>query len=104
MKTITRTRQANPPHPGEVLAELFMAPLGLTVTGTAGALGVSRKTVSKIVNGGGAITPEMALRLELAFGTSAESWLNHQAAFDLWKVEQERAQLAKCVQKIEAAA
>lgn len=104
MKTITRTsgiRQHNPPHPGEVLAGLWMEPLGLTVTAVADALGVSRKTVSKIVNGNGAVTPEMALRLELAFGASAQSWLGHQAAFDLWQVEQERNKLAKQVQRID---
>lgn len=104
MKTITRApgvRQHNPPHPGEVLAGLWMEPLDLTVTAVADALGVSRKTVSKIVNGNGAVTPEMALRLELAFGASAQSWLGHQAAFDLWQVEQERNKLAKQVQRIE---
>ena len=107
MRTITRNvgiRQHNPPHPGEVLAGLWMGPLGLTVTAVADALGVSRKTVSKIVNGGGAITPEMAMRLELAFGASAQSWLGHQSAYDLWQVEQERARLAKQVQRIPQAA
>lgn len=104
MKTITSVqgiRQHNPPHPGEVLAGLWMEPLGLTVTATADALGVSRKTVSKIVNGKGAITPEMALRLELAFGASAQSWLGHQATFDLWQVEQRRKMLTKQVQRID---
>lgn len=104
MKTIIRAsgiRQHNPPHPGEVLAGLWMEPLGLTVTAIAAALGVSRKTVSKIVNGNGAITPEMAVRLELAFGASAQSWLGHQAAFDLWQVEQSRPRLAKQVQRME---
>lgn len=104
MKTITRTpgiRQHNPPHPGTVLAGLWMEPLDLTVTAVADALGVSRKTVSKIVNGNGAITPEMAMRLELAFGASAQSWLGHQAAFDLWQIEQARSKLAKQVHRIE---
>jgi addiction module HigA family antidote len=104
MKTITRAqgvRQHNPPHPGEVLAGLWMEPLGLTVTALSDALGVSRKTVSKIVNGNGAITPEMALRLELAFGTSAQSWLGHQAAYDLWQVERTRDKLAKQVHRVE---
>lgn len=107
MKTITSTpgiRQHNPPHPGEVLAGLWMEPLGLTVTAVAEALGVSRKTVSKIVNGNGAVTPEMALRLELALGASAQSWLGHQAAFDLWQVEQTRGTLAKQVQPLREAA
>ena len=104
MKTIAklqRLRQHNPPHPGEVLSGLWMEPLGLSVTALAGALGVARKTVSKIVNGNGAITPEMAMRLEIAFGASAESWLGHQAAFDLWQVEQRRGHLAKEVQPVD---
>jgi addiction module HigA family antidote len=104
MKTITkpqRLRQHNPPHPGEVLFGLWMEPLGLSVTELAGALGVTRKTVSKIVNCNGAITPEMAMRLEIAFGASAESWLGHQAAFDLWQVEQRRGHLAKEVHPVD---
>ena len=104
MKTITRTpdtRQHNPPHPGEVLAGLWMEPLDMTVTALAEALGVSRKTVSKIVNGSGAVTPEMAMRLELAFGASAQSWLGHQAAYDLWQLERQRGQLAKQVHAVE---
>lgn len=103
MKTITRApgvRQHNPPHPGEVLVGLWMEPLGLTVTAAAEVLGVSRKTVSKIVNGNGAITPEMAMRLELAFGATAQSWLGHQAAFDLWQMEQARGKLAKQVRRV----
>ena len=86
MKTVTgpeRIRQHNPPHPGEVLAGLWLEPLKLTVTEAAEALGVSRKTVSKIVNGSGSVTPEMAVRLEPAFGASAESLLGHQSACDL---------------------
>jgi addiction module HigA family antidote len=77
-----------------------MAPLGLTVTAVANVLGVSRKTVSKIVNRNGSITPEMALRLELAFGASAQSWLGHQAAFDLWQVERARSTLARQVHRV----
>lgn len=73
----------NPAHPGEVLKELWLEPLGLTLTDAAKKLGVARKTISKIINGRGGITPEMALRLEIVFGTSAQTWLNMQAAFDL---------------------
>jgi addiction module HigA family antidote len=62
----------HPPHPGEVLRELCLKPLGLTVTQTARALGVSRKTLSSILNGRAGISPEMAVRLSLAFGTTAE--------------------------------
>ncbi len=74
----------NPPHPGEVLRELCIQPLGLTVTETAKSLGVSRKTLSALLNGRAGISPEMAIRLSKAFDTSAESWLNQQMQYDLW--------------------
>lgn len=81
-------RMHNPPHPGEVLKELCIEPLGLNVTETAEALGVSRKTLSAILNGRAGISPEMAIRLAKAFGTSPESWLNQQVLYDLWVAEQ----------------
>lgn len=62
----------NPPHPGEIIKELCLEPLGLTVTRAAEALGVSRKTLSAILNGRAGISPEMAIRLSIAFDTSAE--------------------------------
>jgi addiction module HigA family antidote len=80
----------NPPHPGEVLRELCLAPLNLTVTKAASALGVSRKTLSSILNGRTGISAEMAVRLSMAFGTSAESWLQQQVQYDLWQVQQQR--------------
>lgn len=83
----------NPPHPGEILKELRLDPLGLSVTRAAEALGVSRKTLSAILNGRAGISPEMAVRLSLAFGTSAESWLNQQTQYDLWQAEKERKRL-----------
>lgn len=76
----------NPAHPGEVLKELWLEPLGLTLTQAAMRLGVTRKTISKIVNARGSITPEMALRLEIVFGTSAQAWMNMQTAYDLWQL------------------
>ena len=78
----------NPPHPGEVLRELCLDPLGLSVTEAAEALGVSRKTLSALLNGRSGISPEMAIRLSKAFDTSAESWLNQQMQYDLWRAEQ----------------
>jgi antitoxin HigA-1 len=78
----------NLPHPGEVLKELCIEPLNLTVTETAEALGVSRKALSAILNGRAGISPEMAIRLGKAFGTSPESWLNQQMQYDLWQTEQ----------------
>jgi addiction module HigA family antidote len=83
----------NPPHPGELLRELCLAPLDLTVTETARALGVSRKTLSGILNGRAGISPEMAVRLSLAFGTTAESWMNQQVQYDLWHAERGRKKL-----------
>lgn len=83
----------NPPHPGEILKELCLDPLGVSVTRAAEALGVSRKTLSAILNGRAGISPEMAVRLSLAFGTSAESWLNQQTQYDLWQAEKERKRL-----------
>ena len=86
-------RMRNPPHPGEVLRELCLEPLNLTVTETASALGVSRKTLSSILNGRAGVSAEMAVRLSMAFGTSAESWLQQQVQYDLWQVEQQRKKL-----------
>jgi len=80
----------NPPHPGEIIKELCLEPLGLTVTDAAKGLGISRKTLSCILNGKTGISPEMAVRLSIAFNTSSESWLNQQTQYDLWQAEQHR--------------
>ena len=74
----------NPPHPGQVIRELCLEPLGITVTAAAKALGVTRKSLSELLNGHCGISPEMALRLAIAFGTTPESWLNQQVQYDLW--------------------
>ena len=90
----------NPPHPGMLIKMLCLQPLGLSVTATSKALGVSRKALSELLNGRCALSPEMAVRLALAFGTSAESWLNQQTQYDLWKI---RRKLRNCrVQKLAA--
>ncbi|MFB3061108.1 MAG: HigA family addiction module antitoxin [Candidatus Binatia bacterium] len=83
----------NPPHPGEVLRNLCLEPLDLSVTEAAKALGVSRKTLSAILNGRAGISPEMAIRLSIAFDTTAESWLNQQVQYDLWQAERHRSKL-----------
>ena len=83
----------NPPHPGEILKEICLEPLGLSVTEAAKALGVSRKTLSNILNGHAGISPEMAVRLSIAFNTTSESWLNQQLQYDLWRAERERKKL-----------
>ncbi len=83
----------NPPHPGEVIRDLCLEPLDLSVTEAAEALGVSRKTLSSILNGHAGISPEMALRLSMAFDTSPESWLNQQVQYDLWQARKAKKQL-----------
>ncbi len=83
----------NPPHPGEILREFCLEPLELTVTDAARALGVSRKTLSSILNGRAGISPEMATRLSIAFDTTAESWLTQQVQYDLWLAESKRKAL-----------
>lgn len=83
----------DPPHPGEILRELCFEPLGLSITRAAEALGVSRKTLSAILNGRTGISPEMAIRLSIAFDTSAESWLNQQSQYDLWQVRQKQREI-----------
>src|SRR5699024_7229079 len=96
MKIITEVPSMlmhNPPHPGEVLRELCLEPLDLSVTDAAEALGVARKTLSAILNGNAGISPEMAVRLSIAFNTSAESWMNQQSQYELWKAEQHRKEL-----------
>jgi addiction module HigA family antidote len=91
----------NPPHPGEILRELCLEPLGISVTDAAAALGVSRKTLSAILNGRSGISPEMAIRLGKAFDTSPESWMNQQMQYDLRAAEQTAGQLK--IQKLSAA-
>jgi len=78
----------NPPHPGEIIRELCLEPLGISVTAAAESLGVSRKTLSAILNGRAGISPEMAIRLAKAFDTTPESWLNQQMQYDLWQAKQ----------------
>ena len=77
-----------PTHPGEVLLEDVIKPLGLTVTDAAKNLGVSRKTLSELVNQKAALSPEMALRIAKATKTSPESWLNMQTKLNLWNALQ----------------
>jgi addiction module HigA family antidote len=84
----------NPAHPGEILKELVIEPLQLTITDVAAHLDVSRKTLSKVLNCRASISPEMALRLELVFGKpSADHWLKLQNAHDLWMTRQNKSAL-----------
>ncbi|MEZ4528543.1 MAG: HigA family addiction module antitoxin [Desulfobacterales bacterium] len=76
--------QRKPAHPGRIIRNLYLKPLSLTITELAESICVSRKTVSAIVNERKSITPEMALRLSQAFGTTPDLWLNLQKKHDLW--------------------
>jgi addiction module HigA family antidote len=83
-----RVKNRAPAHPGRILKNLYLIPLDVSITKLAEILGVSRKTISHIVNERKSITPEMALRLSRAFpNTSAEFWLNVQRNYDLWYAE-----------------
>ena len=83
----------NPPHPGEVIESLCLEPLSVNVTQAAEALEVSRKTFSAILNGRAGISPEMAVRLSIAFNSGAEGWMNQQTQYDLRHAEQHHKQL-----------
>ncbi len=78
----------NPPHPGEIVREFCVEPLSLSVTEAARALGVTRKTLSTLLNGRSGVSPEMALRLSRVFGRTPEGWLRLQLQYDLWKTKQ----------------
>jgi len=83
----------NPPHPGRVVYEECIEPHGLTVTEAARGLGVTRNSLSRLINGHNGISPEMALRLSKAFGGSAESWLRQQMNYDLAQVQKRESQV-----------
>jgi antitoxin HigA-1 len=82
-----RRMEREPTHPGKIIREDYLKPLGITVSGFASILDVSRKTLSKLLNGRGAVTPDMALRLGRALNTTADFWLNLQKNHDLWQAE-----------------
>ena len=75
----------NPAHPGEIVREECLKPLGLTVTAAADALGVTRKALSDLLNGHAGVSPDMAIRLEKVFGSTADTWLGMQMQHDLWE-------------------
>jgi antitoxin HigA-1 len=76
-----------PTHPGNIIKKEYLGPLSITIKEMAGILGVSRKTLSKIINARGAITPDMSLRLSRAFETTPDFWLGLQKNYDLWLAE-----------------
>ena len=85
----------HPPHPGGVVLRQCIAPLGLTITKAAAALGVTRTTLSELVHGKRGISPEMAVRLSQVFGGSAESWITQQAHYDLVRVRRDKIKLKR---------
>src|ERR1017187_7475957 len=85
----------NPPHPGSVVLHDCIEPLGLTITQAATALGVTRTTLSELVNGKRGISPEMAVRLSKVFGGSAASWLTQQAHYELAHIDADRIKLKR---------
>ena len=78
----------DPAHPGEIVREECLKPLGLTVTAAAEALGVTRKALSDLLNGHSGVSPDMAIRLEQVFGSTADTWLRLQMQRDLWEARQ----------------
>ena len=76
-----------PTHPGNIIKKDYLLPLSITIKDMADTLGVSRKTLSKIINEKGAITPDMALRLSRAFDTTPDLWLSLQKNYDLWQAK-----------------
>src|SRR5205807_9327616 len=100
MSITTRRRQEsmpmkNPPHPGLVVLQECIEPSGLTITRSAEALGVTRNTLSELVNGKRGISPEMAVRLAKVFGGTEQGWLVQQAQYDLAQVRRDRIKLKR---------
>jgi addiction module HigA family antidote len=83
----------NPAHPGRIVRGACLEPLGLSVTAGAKILGVSRQTLNNVINGKSGISPEMAIRLTKAFGSTAETWLRMQLAYDLAAARKEESKI-----------
>ena len=91
----------NPPHPGGIVRRQCLEPLGLSVTRAAKGLGVTRQALSELLNGHAGVSTEMAVRLSKAFGSSPETWLGMQMAYDLWQVRERAEQIT--VERFDAA-
>ena len=90
----------NPPHPGRSIRNACLDPLGLTITDGAKVLGVTRQTLTKVVNGKSGISPEMAIRLSKAFGSTPETWLRMQMAYDLASVRRDESSIKVVPQRM----
>lgn len=86
-------RMKNPPHPGRIVRQECIEPLGLTVTRAARALGVTRQTLNNLLNGKAGVSPEMAIRLSKAFGSGPEVWLGMQMEYDLVQAEKKASRI-----------
>ena len=91
----------DPPHPGRLVRQECLEPLGLSVTEGARVLGVTRQALNNLVNGKAGISAEMAVRLAVAFGGGAEAWLRMQAAYDLARVKRREAEIVATVRQVE---
>ncbi len=94
-RNVKTMRMKNPPHPGGFVLRQCIEPMGLSITQAAAALGVTRTTLSELVNEKRGISPEMAVRLSQVFASSAESWLVQQAQYDLAQVRTDRLKLKR---------
>jgi antitoxin HigA-1 len=83
----------NPVHPGRIIRHDCLEPLGLSITAGAKVLGVTRQTLNNVINGKSGISPEMAIRLSKAFGSTAETWLRMQVAFDLARARKDEGKI-----------
>ncbi len=86
-------KMKKPPHPGRIVRQECIEPLGITVTEAARVLGVTRQALNNVVNLKAGISPEMAIRLSKAFGSSPEVWLGMQMAYDLAQLEKEAGRI-----------
>lgn len=98
------TRMHNPPHPGEVLKDGVFADNLVSVTDAATALGVTRVSLSRVLNGKAGVSAEMAVRLGKWLGTGPEVWINMQAQYELWKAEQALKTLVRKIPRLKQAA
>ena len=98
------TRMHNPPHPGDVLKDGVFADNLVSVTGAAASLGVTRVSLSRVLNGKAGVSAEMAVRLGKWLGTGPEVWINMQAQYELWKAEQAMKTLVRKIPKLKQAA
>ncbi|HLB42855.1 MAG TPA: HigA family addiction module antitoxin [Gammaproteobacteria bacterium] len=95
-----RTKNRRPTHPGAILREDVLPPLGITQTELADKLGVSRRTVSQILHEHRPLTTDIAIRLAHFLGTTPESWLNMQRTLDVWELERKNARIYEQIKKV----